>query len=64
MNHDDLLIVIAHDVTIFPILSRVFGTTKTSLEFLNGLVITGDSTSVHIRYADADHSLKAEWSTS
>lgn len=63
MNHDDLLVVIAHDVTIFPILSSVFGTTKTSLEFLNGLVITGGSSAVEIRYTDADHSLKAEWST-
>jgi broad specificity phosphatase PhoE len=64
MNHDDLLVVIAHDVTIFPILHRVFGKTVTSLDFLNGLVITGDSTTFEIRYADADHSLKADWSTS
>ena len=64
MNHDDLLVVIAHDVTILPILSSVFGTTKTSLEFLNGLVIMGGSSAVEIRYADAVHSLKAEWITS
>lgn len=63
MNHDDLLVVIAHDVTIFPILSSVFGKTVTSLEFLNGLVITGDSPAFEIRYADADHALKATWST-
>jgi hypothetical protein len=63
-SHDDLLVVIAHDVTILPILSSVFGTTKTSLEFLNGLVITGGSSAVEIRYADADQCLKAEWSPS
>ncbi|RPI38774.1 MAG: hypothetical protein EHM53_08010 [Methanoregulaceae archaeon] len=63
LNHDDLLVVIAHDVTIFPILFSVFGKPVTSIGFLNGLVITGDSANVHIRYTDAHHSLTAEWST-
>jgi broad specificity phosphatase PhoE len=63
MNSDDLMVVIAHDVTIFPIISSVFKTTKTSLEFLNGLVITGSPPDFEIRYDDADHSLKAAWST-
>jgi broad specificity phosphatase PhoE len=64
MSHEDLLVVVAHDVTIFPILCSIFGKTLTSLEFLNGLVITGGSTAFEIRYADADHALKAEWSAS
>jgi broad specificity phosphatase PhoE len=64
IHHDDLLVVVAHDVTIFPILYRVFGKKLTSLEFLNGLVITGGSPAFEIRYADADHTLKAEWSIS
>lgn len=64
MYHDDLLVVIAHDVTIIPILFRIFGKPVTSIEFLNGIVLTGDSTSFEIRYADADHALKAEWRSS
>jgi broad specificity phosphatase PhoE len=63
MNPGDLIVVIAHDVTIFPVLYSIFGKTLTSLEFLNGLVISGGSPACEIRYADADHSLKAEWST-
>jgi hypothetical protein len=63
MNQEDLLVVIAHDVTIFPIVFSVFGTTITSLEFLNGLVITGGPGAYEIRYADADHSLQAKWDT-
>ncbi|HSQ92814.1 MAG TPA: histidine phosphatase family protein [Methanoregula sp.] len=62
MNPDDLMIVIAHDVTIFPILSRVFKKTKTSLEFLNGIVITGSPPTFEIRYEDGDDSLTAAWS--
>jgi len=62
MNDNDLLVVIAHDVTIFPIIFSVFGKPVTSINFLNGVVITGDSTTFKIQYADADHSLKAEWS--
>jgi broad specificity phosphatase PhoE len=64
MDHDDLLIMIAHDVTIFPVVHSIFGKTLTSLEFLNGLVITVGSPACEIRYADADHSLKAQWTPS
>ena len=59
-NHKDILIVIAHDVTILPVLYSVFGKTITAIEFLNGIVITGNSSSPEIRYNDAELSLKAE----
>jgi hypothetical protein len=62
MTSDDLMVVIAHDVTILPIISSVFKRTKTSLEFLNGLVITGSPPAFEIRYRDANDSLMAAWS--
>ena len=56
----DLLVVIAHDITIFPILSRVFGVPVKPIEFLNGIVITADSTTAEFQFADAEVSLQAE----
>jgi hypothetical protein len=61
MNDNDILIVIAHDVTLFPIIFSIFGKQVTSLEFLNGLVITENSPGYEIQYADADHALKVDW---
>ena len=56
----DLLIVVAHDITLFPILFSLFKKNLTAVEFLNGIVITADTTTAEIRYTDADFSLKAE----
>ena len=56
----DLFVVIAHDITIFPIISRVFGVTVKPIEFLNGIVITADTNTAELRFADAESSLKAE----
>ena len=61
MDDNDLLVVVAHDVTILPILFSVFGKPITSIGFLNGVVITGGSGVFEIQYADADNSLKAVW---
>ena len=61
VGENDLLVIIAHDVTLFPIIFSVFGTPVTSLEFLNGIVITEDSSLFEIRFSDADHTLKAGW---
>ncbi|MEI7857033.1 MAG: histidine phosphatase family protein [Methanomicrobiales archaeon] len=41
-----LLVVIAHDITLFPIISRVFGVKVTAIEFLNGIVITAGTEAV------------------
>lgn len=61
VKDDDLLVIIAHDVTLFPIIFSIFGKRLTSLEFLNGIVITSDPSPFDIRFADADHCLKAAW---
>jgi hypothetical protein len=57
----DLLIVIAHDITLFPIISRVFGENVKPIEFLNGIVITADTDTAVIHFNDKDFSLKKEW---
>jgi broad specificity phosphatase PhoE len=64
MNDDDLLVVVAHDVTIFPIIFSVFGKPVTSLGFLNGVIMTGDPARIQILYSDAESSLKKEWKSS
>ena len=56
----DLLVVVAHDITIFPIISRVFGVKVKPVEFLNGMVISGDTDTAEFRFADAENALKAE----
>jgi len=54
----DLFVAVGHDITLFPLLSQVFGKKMTSIEFLNGIVITANETTAEIRFADADCSLK------
>lgn len=56
MDDDDLMVVIAHDVTIFPLLLSVFGKPVISLDFLNGIVIRPDSGAMEIRFRDAGFS--------
>jgi hypothetical protein len=55
----DLVVVIAHDITIFPIISSVFGVKVKPIEFLNGIVITADTNTAEFQFADAESSLKA-----
>lgn len=57
----DLLIAIAHDITLFPIISSVFGEKVKAIEFLNGIVITADTNTAVIHFTDKEFSLKKEW---
>lgn len=59
-NQGDLLVVVAHDVTIFPIVYSVFGKKVKPVEFLNGIVITTNGQTVKIRFNDAECSLEEE----
>lgn len=61
-NDSDLLVVVAHDVTILPVLASACGTTLTTIGFLNGIMIRGDESLAEIRFADPEHTLRAEWS--
>lgn len=58
---DTVVVAVAHDVTILPIIASVCGTTLTTIGFLNGVLISGDFTGAEIRFADPEHSLRAEW---
>jgi broad specificity phosphatase PhoE len=57
-----LLVVVAHDVTIMPIIASACGTTLTTIDFLNGGVINGDESGAEIQFADPENSLCSEWS--
>lgn len=57
----DLLVVVAHDVTILPILASTCSTTLTTIDFLNGIVISADGSGAEIRFADPKNTLHAEW---
>lgn len=61
-DDSDLLVIVAHDVTIMPIVASVMGTLLTSIDFLNGVVISGDGSGAGIWYADSIHRLSGEWS--
>ncbi len=58
---DALMVAVAHDVTILPIVASVCGTTLTTIGFLNGVLISGDATGAKIRFADPEHSLCGKW---
>ncbi|MFA4826388.1 MAG: histidine phosphatase family protein [Methanoregula sp.] len=59
-GEQDLLIAIAHDITLFPIISSVFGEKVKAIEFLNGIVITADTNRAELQFADTEFSLKAD----
>jgi len=56
----DLLVAVAHDVTLFPILFSVFGKKVKPVDFLNGIVISANGTTAEIHYRDSECSLSAE----
>lgn len=58
MNYGDIFAVIAHDITLFPIVYSVFGNPVTTIDFLNGVVISANNNSSEIMFADAGCSLR------
>jgi len=62
VNDNELLVVVAHDVTILPVLASACGTTLTTIDFLNGILISGDPSGAEIRFADPENTLRAVWS--
>ena len=59
MGDGDLFVVIAHDITLFPVIHSVFGVPVTAVDFLNGVVISAGRDTAEVRFADAEQSLKA-----
>jgi len=60
IREGDLFVVVAHDITIFPVISSVFGVKVKPIEFLNGIVIMADTDTAELQFTDSETSLKAE----
>jgi len=60
IGEKELLVMIAHDITLLPIISTVFGITVNDIGFLNGIVLTADTGTAEIRFSDADFSLRTK----
>lgn len=58
MGEGDVFAVIAHDITLFPIVYSVFGMPVTTIDFLNGVLISANENTAEIRFADAGCSLR------
>lgn len=58
IGNGNLFVVIGHDYTLFPIVSRTFGKKMTGIDFLNGIVIAADSGTAKILFSDADGAMK------
>ena len=56
----DILVVVAHDITLFPLIFSLFGKPLTAIEFLNGVVILADADVATIQFKNAELVCKAE----
>ncbi len=54
----DLFVIVGHDVTLFPIVSRVFGRKITTIDFLNGIAISAYETNAEIQFANSEFSFQ------
>jgi len=50
----DMLVVVAHDITLFPLVFSLFGKPVQAIEFLNGVVISADGNVARIQFKNAD----------
>ena len=60
INTGELLVVVAHDMTLFPIVFSLFGKNVKAIEFLNGIVISADTNIAEIKFCNSEYSFKAE----
>ena len=56
----DILIVIAHDITLFPLVFSLFGKPVRAIDFLNGVVISADANVAKVRFRDPEFSCETE----
>jgi len=50
----DMLIVVAHDITLFPLVFSLFGKPVKAIEFLNGVVISANGNVARIQFKNGD----------
>ncbi|MDD4254433.1 MAG: hypothetical protein PHP59_03565 [Methanofollis sp.] len=60
LGRGELLIIVAHDITLFPLIYSLFGENVKSIEFLNGIVISADTNIAEISFVDAKNTFKTE----
>jgi hypothetical protein len=56
----EMLVVVAHDITLFPLVFQLFGKPVTAIEFLNGIVISADTNVAKIQFRNAEFSCETE----
>ena len=56
----DMLVVVAHDITLFPLVFSLFAKPVTAIEFLNGIVISADTKVAKIQFKNAEFSSETE----
>jgi hypothetical protein len=56
----DMLVVVAHDITLFPLVFSLFGKPVKAIEFLNGVVILADSNVAKIQFRNEELSCETE----
>ncbi len=56
----ELLIAVAHDITLFPLIYSLFGKNVKAVEFLNGIVISADTHVAEIAFCDGNNFFKME----
>lgn len=56
----DMLVVVAHDITLFPLVFSLFGQPVKAIEFLNGVVISADTNVAKVRFRNAEFSFETE----
>jgi len=56
----EMLVVVAHDMTLYPLVFGLFGKKARAMEFLNGVVISAGRDTAAIRFENAEDSLETE----
>ncbi len=56
----EMLIIVAHDMTLFPLVFGLFGKNARAMEFLNGVVISAGCDTAEFRFENAEYSLKTQ----
>jgi hypothetical protein len=57
----NMLVVVAHDITLFPLVFSLFGKKVQAIEFLNGIVISAKNDNAEIHFKNAEYSFKTEY---
>jgi hypothetical protein len=55
-----MLVVVAHDITLFPLVFSLFGKPVKAIELLNGVVISADTNVAKVRFRNAEFSCETE----